>query len=73
MGKHTDPPRPAGVRRLSRLAGDEPAGLLEEASVRRAARQKRKAEAAEAAFREEAGDQRRSRRLGGLAVQPAAG
>ena len=59
-------PRPAGVRRLSRLSGDVPAGLLDEAVVRREVRKKRKAEEAEATFATNAGDQRRSRRLGGL-------
>ena len=67
------PPKPAGARKLSRLAGEAPEGLLDEASVRRAARQKRKAEEAEVAFRDGAGDQRRSRRLGGMPTQQADG
>ena len=69
--KTQPPPRPAGARKLSRLAGEEPEGLLDEAVVRRAALRKRKAEEAELAFEESAGDQRRSRRLGGLSTQQA--
>ena len=61
--------RPAGARKLSRLAGEAPGELLDEALVRREARRKRTAEEAELAFREGAGDQRRSRRLGGLPTQ----
>ena len=69
--KTQPPPRPAGARKLSRLTGEEPEGLLDEALVRRAALRKRRAEEAEMAFDENAGDQRRSRRLGGLPTQRA--
>ena len=71
-GEVQPPPRPAGSRKLSRLAGEEPEGMLDETLVRRAAQRKRKAEEAELAFRNGAGEQRRSRRLGGLPTQRAA-
>ena len=60
--------RPPRARKLSRLEGLTPEGLLDETAVRRAARQKRKAEQAELEFAEEAGGRRRSRRRGGLAA-----
>ena len=40
-------PRPAGARKLSRLAGEVPAGLLDEAAMRREIRQKRERQKAE--------------------------
>ena len=63
------PPRPAGARKLSRLAGEEPTGLLDETAMRRAVRLKREREEAEDAFEKSSGEQRRSRRLGGLPAQ----
>ena len=67
------PPRPAGARKLSRLAGGEPAGLLDEVAVRRAARLKRERDEAEDAFEKSSREQRRSRRLGGLPAPQKAG
>ena len=65
----TPAPRPARVRRISRLDGHIPEGLLDEAVVRREERRKRKAVQAEVEFAEEAGGRRRSRRRGGLAAE----
>ena len=62
-------PRPARVRRVSRLDGLTPEGMLDEAAVRRVERLKRKAVQAEVEFAEEAGGRRRSRRKGGLAAE----
>ena len=62
-------PRPARARRVSRLEGLIPEGLLDEAAVRRTERLKRKAVQAEVEFAEEAGGRRRSRRRSGLVAE----